>query len=124
MDAKKEIREKMPAMAAFLDDLASAFGEEAVWSQVEKGIAGEPTFFARENGKRIGTRNTVHTSVIGWDERGLPYSSDPDWMLEAREFVRRRGIAIAPYDPNKPGDVEREARELRQAIDQAKGGAK
>lgn len=114
----------MPATAAFLDDLAAAFGEDAIWPQVEKGFAGEPTFFAIEGGVRAGTRNTVHTSAIAWDQRDMPYSTTPGWIKDARAFAAKRGIDIKAPDPNDESDLRREANELRNLINAAKSKGK
>lgn len=124
MNGLQQIREKMPWVASILEDLGNHFGAEAIEDMVNRGFAGEPTFYAVENGVRVGTRNTVHTSVIEWDEFGIARSRDADWLVEAREFARRRGISIRQYDPGKPGDIEREARELRDMIAKAKANRK
>jgi hypothetical protein len=45
----------MPEMAAFVAELRSAFGA-TIEEAVTRGKAGEPTFFATENGWTVGTR--------------------------------------------------------------------
>ncbi|WP_199710602.1 hypothetical protein [Noviherbaspirillum cavernae] len=110
----------MPLTAAFLDDLRAAFGKEAIDAQIRRGLKGEPTFWARENGHRLGTRCTVHTSAIRYDERGLSCSVTAEWIIEARAFAKKCGADVREADPLMPGDLEREARELRDLIEQAK----
>ena len=44
----------MPEMAAFVANLRSAFGA-SIDEAVARGKAGEPTFYARENGRVVGT---------------------------------------------------------------------
>ena len=58
---QQEFKEKMPVCAQLVDDLAIVFGKELIHGQVRRGIAGEPTFWARENGHEIGTRDTSTT---------------------------------------------------------------
>lgn len=114
----------MPATAALLDELSAAFGESAIWPQVGKGFAGEPTFFAIEGGVRAGTRNTVHTSAIAYDEHGMSYAITPDWIKDARAFAAKRGIDIKPPNLNDERDLRREADELRNLINIAKNKGK
>lgn len=54
-EKEKPLRAKMPEVAAFLDSLREAFGPEVIDQAVRQGMRGEPTFFAEENGIRIGT---------------------------------------------------------------------
>lgn len=51
----KPLRETMPTVAAIIDDLRAAFGAEAINPSIKGGMAGVPTFYARENGHEIGT---------------------------------------------------------------------
>nr|WP_075643343.1 hypothetical protein [Caballeronia sordidicola] len=44
----------MPEMAAFVANLRAAFGS-SIDAAVARGKAGEPTFYARENGRTVGT---------------------------------------------------------------------
>ncbi len=53
--AAGELREKMPLITAWLDDLRSAFGAETVNTAIKGGIAGRPTFYAEEAGVAVGT---------------------------------------------------------------------
>ena len=45
----------MPEIAAFVADLKAAFGEQEIDEAIRRGKAGEPTFYARENGRSVGT---------------------------------------------------------------------
>ena len=45
----------MPTVAAFIDDLRAAFGEEIIHNIIRAGLQGQPVFHARENGYQIGT---------------------------------------------------------------------
>ncbi len=52
---QKEFKEKMPMCAAWIDSLVAAFGAEVIHGQIRRGLEGEPTFHAIENGHEIGT---------------------------------------------------------------------
>jgi len=56
MRGKGSLREAMPETAAFLDELRRIFGTADINIQIRKGLAGEPTFHAVENGHEIGTQ--------------------------------------------------------------------
>lgn len=51
----KPLRETMPTVAAIIDDLRDAFGADVINPSIKGGMAGVPTFYARENGQEIGT---------------------------------------------------------------------
>ena len=54
----------MPQTAAFIDVLRAAFGKDAVDPQIRDGLKGEPTFWAKENGREIGTRVYRQQSIM------------------------------------------------------------
>jgi hypothetical protein len=65
---QREMKEKMPQVAALIEDLVNAFGKESIHGQIRKGLAGEPTFWASENGHEIGTKvDCGATCRITWD---------------------------------------------------------
>ncbi|MDR5785234.1 hypothetical protein P9281_01475 [Caballeronia sp. LP003] len=47
----------MPEIATFVAELREAFGDATINEAVARGKAGEPTFFARENGRTVGTKS-------------------------------------------------------------------
>lgn len=53
----------MPEMAAFIAELRSAFGDEAIDDAVRRGNSGEPAFYARENGSAVGTASPANDNV-------------------------------------------------------------
>lgn len=118
------MRDQMPATAAFVDAMREAFGKEMVECQIRRGIKGEPTFFAQENGHQVGTCNTESTSVVYWDEQGISRSRDPGWMIDARKLAVQQGVHIRQHNPDDPMDVQREAQELRDMIAALKGKEK
>jgi hypothetical protein len=115
----KSLRDEMPETAAFLDSLREAFGAEMINAQSRKGLNGEPTFWAREGGHKLGTRDTGSTAVVKWDAQGVSYWDSPDWVIEARAFAKARGVTIEPADPADFDDAKREANELRELIREA-----
>lgn len=46
----------MPEMAAFVAELRRVFGDATIDEAVARGKGGEPTFFASENGRTVGTK--------------------------------------------------------------------
>lgn len=54
-DHKKPLRQAMPGVAAFIDQLRDAFGADQINPVIKAGIDGQPVFHARENGHEIGT---------------------------------------------------------------------
>lgn len=52
----KLLRQTMPTVAAFVDDLRDAFGAETINAAIKAGMDGQPTFWASEGGQEVGTR--------------------------------------------------------------------
>lgn len=52
----KPLRLSMPHTAGVIDALREAFGASQIDQAIRAGIEGQPTFWARENGREIGTR--------------------------------------------------------------------
>jgi hypothetical protein len=71
----KSLRTQMPNVAAFVDGLRSAFGKDSIDGQIRKGMAGEPTFYAYENGHEIGTPLEGMSRMSG-GEQGAEDGSD------------------------------------------------
>lgn len=64
MDARvRRSGHPMPEMAAFVAKLRSAFGDEAIDGAVGRGQAGEPTFYACEDGHSVGTESPANDNV-------------------------------------------------------------
>ncbi|CAN7673481.1 hypothetical protein [Paraburkholderia sp. SIMBA_054] len=57
----------MPEIAAFVADLKSAFGEWEIDEAIRRGKAGEPTFYACENGRSVGTARPAVTDAFAND---------------------------------------------------------
>ncbi|NHZ84184.1 hypothetical protein F2P44_33800 [Massilia sp. CCM 8695] len=73
--AKGSMREQMPMVAEFIDDLRSAFGADYIDSILREGMRGKPVFYATENGHTVGTPVPVGIRV-GTDARGRSYLLD------------------------------------------------
>jgi hypothetical protein len=52
----KSLREDMPTVAAWVDDLRAAFGADYMNGAIRAGLRGGRTFWAAEGGHEIGTR--------------------------------------------------------------------
>ena len=52
----KKARQTMPLVAAWIDEMRAAFGADIIDEAIRRGMRGEPTFWARENGHELGTR--------------------------------------------------------------------
>lgn len=52
---KGALRDRMPEVTAFVDDLRSAFGEQMITGAIRSGVQGRPHFWASENGHEVGT---------------------------------------------------------------------
>lgn len=61
----KPLRQQMPTVAGWIDDLRAEFGPESINASIKSGIVGQPTFWAREGGAEIGTRapHSVENSI-------------------------------------------------------------
>lgn len=46
----------MPVTAGFIDQMREAFGVEQINGAIKGGLAGEGSFYAKENGIEIGSR--------------------------------------------------------------------
>jgi len=53
--AKGSMREQMPVVTAFVDQLRDAFGREYIDNIIRAGMRGQPVFHATENGHTVGT---------------------------------------------------------------------
>lgn len=66
------MRQAMPTVAGWIDNLRAAFGADMIDAAIRAGIAGQDTFHARENGHEVGTpipynpTKAVRLSDIGW----------------------------------------------------------
>lgn len=66
------MRQAMPTVAGWIDNLRAAFGADMIDAAIRAGIAGQHSFHAREGGHEVGTpipynpTKAVRLSDIGW----------------------------------------------------------
>ncbi|MPS27574.1 MAG: hypothetical protein E2576_11075 [Alcaligenaceae bacterium] len=61
------LRQSMPQVTAFIDELRHVFGREHIDAQILAGINGKPVFHAVENGHEVGTPLEPRERVSGKD---------------------------------------------------------
>ncbi|CAB3804561.1 hypothetical protein [Paraburkholderia fynbosensis] len=61
--ARKTVGHPMPEIAAFVAGMKAAFGEPEIDEAIRRSRAGEPTFYACENGRTIGTPAPTQANV-------------------------------------------------------------
>lgn len=54
----KPLRQTMPTISAFIDEMREAFGADDINASIKAGMAGQPTFYACEGGATVGTKDT------------------------------------------------------------------
>lgn len=69
--ARGSMREQMPTVAAWIDQMRAAFGKEHIDRQIQAGMKGQPVFYASENGHTVGTKPKRGWRVLK-DEKGNP----------------------------------------------------
>lgn len=90
MVKKLDLREAMPITAALVAEFRAVFGAGNINDVVRRGMAGEPVFYATENGHVIGTPPTPGVR-IGLDAAGNRHFLDgppPDWRPDPRTKYR------------------------------------
>jgi len=78
----KPLRDTMPTVAAWIDDLRAAFGAEAIDAQIRNGLRGEGLFYAQENGVTLGRP---------LDESRFKIISARDMVIEPKRKETARG---------------------------------
>lgn len=83
---RRSLRNDMPLVAEFIDEMRTAFGADAINQSIRNGMKGGRDFYACENGHEIGSR----------DERvGIPLSQcqltkiDPSCEAASPKNARR-----------------------------------
>ncbi|MBB5498637.1 hypothetical protein [Paraburkholderia sp. MM5384-R2] len=77
---RKPVSHPMPEIAAFVAGMKAAFGEPEIDEAIRRGKAGEPTFYACENGRTVGTSTPAQANVWRVDGavRNRHYCGDCD----------------------------------------------
>jgi hypothetical protein len=52
----KPLRDTMPISTAFIDACRESFGAAGINASIKAGMDGQPTFYASENGRTVGTK--------------------------------------------------------------------
>lgn len=60
----KPLRQTMPTVAAWVDELRAAFGADAINPAIRNGAAGGSHFYAEENGHAIGCEAMPGSHVV------------------------------------------------------------
>lgn len=72
----KSLREEMLGVSHFIGQMRGLLGKDYVDDQIRRGVQGDTTFYATENGHTIGTSTTKGSqSVIAWDDQGVAFSA-------------------------------------------------
>ena len=60
----------MPVVTEFIDSVRDAFGTDAVNGSIKAGLAGDGSFYAKENGVEVGSRprELQDRAVNGYDQ--------------------------------------------------------
>ncbi|MGY6258115.1 hypothetical protein ACXIVK_32100 [Paraburkholderia caledonica] len=64
---RKAASHPMPEIAAFVADMKAVFGEQEIDEAIRRSKSGEPTFYACENGRTVGTPTPTQTNVWSVD---------------------------------------------------------
>ncbi len=83
--SKGSLREKMPATAAFIDELRRVFGKDEIDSILRKAMRGEPdSFYAVENGFTFGVKPGPcdRSKVMRFSEKQGCWVSYDTWEKE------------------------------------------
>ena len=67
--SKGSLREAMPLVTGFLDDLRRAFGERYINGAIRAGMQGRPVFWAREGEHEVGTPTAHLASELERERR-------------------------------------------------------
>lgn len=62
--AAKPLRQTMPTVAAWVDELREAFGADGINAAIRNGVAGGAAFYATENGHSIGCESMLGGHVV------------------------------------------------------------
>jgi hypothetical protein len=58
------MRQTMPTIAAWIDDLRAAFGADTVNRAIRNGMNGGSQFYAAENGQTIGSKPALSGHIV------------------------------------------------------------
>ena len=99
----------MPEFADFVVKLREAFGDATIDEAVARGKAGEPIFFAKENGRTVGTKSVDDFNPLA----GRRQRAQSPLLRGMRWFVRRDGTALERLAVDLPLKVPEPVRTCR-----------
>jgi hypothetical protein len=112
MTRHTNLREEMPTVTAWIDDLRAAFGADGINAQIKKGMAGLPGFFhARENGHGMAFDVPKAMAVSDTDEARPAESPD---TAEPPESIG--GAETSPAEAKAPAAGPRVASSGPRAV--------
>lgn len=91
----KNLRETMPATAAWVDDLRQTFGAETINRAIKNGMGGGTDFWAQENGIEIGNRQSDE-GLIGSDKMNLRKTDPKTCACPVCKQARMAGVKGSP----------------------------
>lgn len=74
------LRDEMPITATFIDTMRATFGASGIDAAIRSGMKGQPSFWACENGREVGTKRAESTCYTRGDQLNL----EPKKKQEAR----------------------------------------
>lgn len=91
--AKGSMREQMPVVTAFIDQLREVFGREYIDDIIRAGIRGKPVFHATENGHEVGTPVYQGLPLDKTHEPFLRRTGKPAWQaaLDQQKLDNKKG---------------------------------
>ena len=91
--AKGSMREQMPVVTAFIDQLREVFGREYIDDIIRAGMRGKPVFHATENGHEVGTPVYQGTPLDNTQEPFLRRTGQPAWQaaLDQQKLENEKG---------------------------------
>jgi hypothetical protein len=85
------MRSQMPFTTSVIDELRKHFQADQIDPSIRAGMAGEPKFWASENGHEVGTRVELGPDSMTWDAEALQrHAEDVQADRQARERQARR----------------------------------
>lgn len=98
----RNLRESMPQVTAFIDELREAFGTEEINAQIKLGMQGAQTFHAVENGIEVGTRFTEPVKYITADQMVIRENSGSAERRPGAAVSRETSVSGSPLKNRTP----------------------
>lgn len=76
MKAEKPLRQRMPLVTAWIDNMRAAFGTDCVDNAIRGGMAGLPAFWASEDGSEVGSRDVRPVVAVSAREMVLTSAAE------------------------------------------------